>query len=122
MTVIEADGVETEPVDIDQLTIYAAQRYSVILNANQTVGNYCKQESLFIALNRIELYIQLCLGIRVTPSAGTTGFTDGINSAILRYEGADDVDPTTNQTTSVAPLDESTLVVSTILGLSYYIF
>ena len=64
----------------------------------------------------------ICLGIRVTPAAGTTGFTDGINSAILRYEGADDVDPTTNQTTSVAPLDESTLVVSTILGLSYYIF
>ena len=122
MTVIEADGVETEPVDIDQLTIYAAQRYSVILNPNQTVGNYCKQDNLFIGLYRIGLYIQICLGIRVTPSAGTTGFTDGINSAILRYEGADDVDPTTNQTTSVAPLDESTLVVSTIVGLSYYIF
>ena len=122
MTVIEADGVETEPVDIDQLTIYAAQRYSVILNANQTVGNYCKQDYLFIALYRIGLYIQIYLGIRVTPSAGTTGFTDGINSAILRYEGADDVDPTTNQTTSVAPLDESTLVVSIIRNLPYYIF
>ena len=59
----------------------------------------------------------LCLirwvsGIRVTPSAGTTGFDDGINSAILRYAGADDADPTTNQTSSVAPLDESDLIVS----------
>ena len=56
MTVIEADGVETEPVDIDQLTIYAAQRYSVILNANQTVGNYCKPDYLFIGLYTQEIF------------------------------------------------------------------
>lgn len=42
MTVIEADGVETEPVVVDQLTIYAAQRYSVIVNADQAVDNYCE--------------------------------------------------------------------------------
>lgn len=41
MTVIEADGVETEPVDVDELVIYAGQRYSVVVEANQTVGNYC---------------------------------------------------------------------------------
>lgn len=42
MTVIEADGVETDPVDVDELVIYAGQRYSVVVEANQTVGNYCK--------------------------------------------------------------------------------
>ena len=42
MTVIEADGVETEPVEVDQLTIYAAQRYSIVVEANQAVENYCR--------------------------------------------------------------------------------
>lgn len=41
MTVIEADGVETQPVPVDQLTIYAGQRYSVVVTANQPIGNYC---------------------------------------------------------------------------------
>lgn len=41
MTVIEADGVETEPVVVDELNIFAGQRYSVIVEANQTAGNYC---------------------------------------------------------------------------------
>ena len=41
MSVIEADGVETDPVDVDELVIYAGQRYSVVVEANQTVGNYC---------------------------------------------------------------------------------
>ena len=41
MTVIEADGVETESVTVDSLVIYAGQRYSVVVTANQTVGNYC---------------------------------------------------------------------------------
>ena len=42
MTIIEADGVETEPVEVDQLTIYAAQRYSIVVEANQAVENYCR--------------------------------------------------------------------------------
>ena len=41
MTVIEAAGVETESVTVDSLVIYAGQRYSVVVTANQTVGNYC---------------------------------------------------------------------------------
>ena len=52
------------------------------------------------------------LGIRADPSIGTSGFDGGINSAILRYAGADDVDPTSNQTTSVAVLSDANLVVS----------
>ena len=45
MTVIEADGVETQPVVVDQLTIYAAQRYSVVVDMNQAVDNYCEPMS-----------------------------------------------------------------------------
>ena len=41
MTVIEADGVETESVTVDSLVIYPGQRYSVVVTANQDVGNYC---------------------------------------------------------------------------------
>src|SRR6266702_7310118 len=40
MTVIETDGIETEPLVVDSLPVFAGQRYSVVVNANQTVGNY----------------------------------------------------------------------------------
>nr|QMP96877.1 laccase C precursor [Cerrena sp.] len=89
MTIIEVDGVNHEALDVDSLVIYAGQRYSFVLNANQTVDNYW---------------------IRADPNLGTTGFPNGINSAILRYSGADEVEPTTNQTTSTAALDETALV------------
>ncbi|KZP20931.1 multicopper oxidase [Athelia psychrophila] len=90
MTIIEADGLETEPLVVDQLQIFAGQRYSFILEANQTVDNY---------------------RIRANPNLGTTGFDGGLNSAILRYSGANaTADPTTNQTTSVIPLIEADLV------------
>lgn len=54
-------------------------------------------------------WTQPSLGIRANPSAGTTGFTDGINSAILRYSGADDEEPTTIQNTEGTTLDEADL-------------
>ena len=41
MTVIEADGVSTQPVVVDSLVIYAAQRYSVVVKMDQAVDNYC---------------------------------------------------------------------------------
>jgi len=42
MTIIEADGQAHQPLVVDSLTIFAGQRYSIIVNANQAVGNYCK--------------------------------------------------------------------------------
>jgi iron transport multicopper oxidase len=87
MTIIEADGVNTEPLVVDSIQIFAAQRYSFILTANQPVGNYW---------------------VRALPNLGTTGFSGGINSAILRYVGAPLVDPTTNET-STMPLLEPNL-------------
>ena len=61
-----------------------------MLDANQAVGNYW---------------------IRANPSLGSTGFDNGINSAILRYEGAPNEEPTTTQGAIVNPFDEVNLSV-----------
>lgn len=42
MTVIEADGIEHEPLTVDSLTIFPGQRYSIVVDANQEIGNYCE--------------------------------------------------------------------------------
>jgi len=60
-----------------------------VLNADQPVGNYW---------------------IRANASfPGTPGFDGGRNSAILRYAGAPDADPTSTQQASVNPLNEINL-------------
>lgn len=59
------------------------------LNANQSIDNYW---------------------IRAIPNTGTTDTTGGVNSAILRYDTAEEIEPTTNATTSVIPLTETDLV------------
>ncbi|KAJ7670600.1 laccase [Mycena polygramma] len=76
MTIIEADGVNTEPLTVDSIQI------------TPTVDNYW---------------------IRTVADGGTTGFDNGINSAILRYVGANETDPTTNVTTATAALVETDL-------------
>ncbi|KAG6872865.1 hypothetical protein C0995_005853 [Termitomyces sp. Mi166 len=40
MTIIEVDGVCHSPLPVDSIQIFAGQRYSVVLAANQPVGNY----------------------------------------------------------------------------------
>lgn len=40
LTVIEADGTAVEDYEVHRLEIAVAQRYSVVVNMNQTVGNY----------------------------------------------------------------------------------
>ncbi|KAF7303940.1 Multicopper oxidase [Mycena indigotica] len=88
MTVIEVDGVNHAPLVVDSIQIYAGQRYSFVLNANQNISNYW---------------------IRTVANAGTAGFDNGINSAILRYSGAPIEDPSTPVTTSIIPLVETDL-------------
>ncbi|KAI0781235.1 phenoloxidase [Trametes elegans] len=88
MMVIEADAVNTQPLVVDSIDIFAGQRYSFVLEANQTVDNYW---------------------IRATPFFGLPGFAGGINSAILRYEGAPEVEPTTEAAKPVQPLKETDL-------------
>ncbi|KAH8798498.1 laccase [Flagelloscypha sp. PMI_526] len=88
LTVIEADGVETVQVKADAVDLFVGQRYSIILNANKTVGNYW---------------------IRAGP-AGATAFPGGINSAILRYAGAPIADPTTSPNNITNLLKEQSLI------------
>lgn len=92
LTIIEADGENTKPSIVDSIQIFAGQRYSFVLTANQPVDNYW---------------------IRALTSSGNgvlpTSFAGGINSAILRYKGAWIADPTSLQTPSVMPLVEANL-------------
>ncbi|EIM88718.1 laccase [Stereum hirsutum FP-91666 SS1] len=89
-TIIEADGNNVEPVLVDSIPIYAAQRYSFVLNASQNVDNY---------------------RIRAAPDIGLTSgtFANGVNSAILRYTGAPSIEPVTNETVSLLQLNETDL-------------
>ncbi|KAG5638595.1 hypothetical protein H0H81_011681 [Sphagnurus paluster] len=89
LLVIEADGEPTVPLEVDSLQIFAGQRYSVVLIADQPVSNYW---------------------IRANPDIrGHPGFDGGRNSAILRYQGAPAVEPTNTDTTSTNPLKEINL-------------
>ncbi|KAJ7730019.1 laccase [Mycena maculata] len=100
MTIIEVDGVSHQPLTVDSLQIFAAQRYSFVLTANQAVDNYW---------------------VRANPSLGNPGFDGGINSAILRYVGAPNAEPTTNFT-GTTPLVETELhplVQSPVPGAPY---
>ncbi|KAG1785906.1 laccase [Suillus plorans] len=84
LTIIEADGELTKPLMVDQLQILAGQRYSVVLEANQSVDNYW---------------------IRGIPNNDQT--YNGV--AILRYHGAPKAEPTTLDTPSTKPLQETDL-------------
>ncbi|KAL0063557.1 laccase, multicopper oxidase, benzenediol:oxygen oxidorectuctase [Marasmius tenuissimus] len=88
MKVIEADGVSHQPVDTEGFRIFAGQRYSYILEANQPVENYW---------------------IRSEPENGRGGFQDGINSAILRYVGAPEQEPADSDREPSKWLDERDL-------------
>ena len=65
--------MNVKPLVVDSIQIFAGQRYSFILNADQTVDNYY---------------------ILAIPNVGTITFSGGTNTAILRYVGAAVADPT----------------------------
>ncbi|RDB27744.1 Laccase-1 [Hypsizygus marmoreus] len=88
MTIIEADGINVKPVTVDSIQIFAGQRYSFVLNANQPIKNYW---------------------IRALPNIGPPNFTGGVNSAILRYLLAPPIEPNTAQTPNSNPLLETNL-------------
>ncbi|KAG6845382.1 hypothetical protein H0H87_010097 [Tephrocybe sp. NHM501043] len=87
MTIIEVDGVNHSPLEVDNLQIFSGQRYSVVVHADQKVGNYW---------------------VRAKSNVGPTTFDGGLNSAILRYRGAPHADPTTTSALS-NPLLETNL-------------
>ncbi|KAI0062732.1 laccase [Artomyces pyxidatus] len=87
LTIIEVDGQNVQPLVVDNIQIFAAQRYSAVLHANQPIGNYW---------------------IRSLPSEDGATTNGGINSAILRYLGALSVDPKSTSSLSL-PLVETNL-------------
>ena len=88
MTIIEADGTEVHPVEVDSIPIYAGQRYSVVVTADQPVGNYW---------------------IRYLTNLPNATFDGGQNMAVLRYEGASDEDPTSDAGPYELSFDEGNL-------------
>ncbi|KAI0297810.1 multicopper oxidase-domain-containing protein [Multifurca ochricompacta] len=109
MTVIEVEGNNVQPLRVDSLEIFAAQRYSVVVNANQPVDNYCKS-----SLGRGFLQANLTkTGMRALPNAAGRNFSNLNNLAVLHYAGAPDtnptVDPTVNIPVSKLPLVETNL-------------
>ncbi|KAH9479161.1 Laccase [Psilocybe cubensis] len=91
MTVIEADSQSVQPLTVNEITIFAGQRYSFILYANNPVGNYWIRSQ------------------PTYPDDGIQGYAGGINSAILRYSGAPAVNPTTKKASITIPLVEADL-------------
>ena len=88
MTIIEVDGNEVSPVEVDSIPILVGQRYSVVVTANQSVGNYW---------------------IRALSSETNSTFEGGQNMAILRYEGAPEQDPTSDAGPYELSFDEGNL-------------
>ncbi|KAJ6537795.1 laccase [Mycena capillaripes] len=88
-TIIEVDGVSHQPLTVDSIQIFAAQRYSFVMTANQKVDNYW---------------------VHAQPQlpGSNQGFVNATNSAILRYVGARTADPTT-QSNIKQPLVETAL-------------
>ncbi|KAJ7075749.1 laccase [Mycena belliarum] len=76
--VIETDGIETRPRTVSSFDIFAAQRYSVVLTANQPVDNYWIRAPMVL-------------------KGGSDTLDPNNVKAILRYSGAPAVDPKTNQ-------------------------
>ena len=81
------DGSYVTPLVVDSIQIFAGQRYSFILVANQPVDNYW---------------------VFAVPNFGAITFVGGHNAAILRYVGVEVAEPTIVQSLS-NPLVETNL-------------
>ncbi|KAJ7142656.1 laccase [Mycena epipterygia] len=89
MTIIEVDGVNHQPLVVDSIEIFAGQRYSFVLTANQPVSNYWMRA-------------------QPTLQGQYQGFVNGTNSAILRYAGAPKDEPASKSSIK-QPLVETAL-------------
>ncbi|KAL0945621.1 hypothetical protein HGRIS_014775 [Hohenbuehelia grisea] len=89
LTVIEIDGIEVHPYPTNLLSLTPGQRVSVVVNANQTVGNYwIRAFALWEGISPI--------------------YDDSL--AIFRYDGAPVVNPKTNRPQGAVLRSEEALV------------
>jgi iron transport multicopper oxidase len=106
MKVLETDGEETAYHNQESYSvfpIFPAQRLSLLLEANQEPGNFwIRAEPSFMTL-----------GAPVYPSNQT-----GVNMAILRYKGAPNKEPTTNQTGFDLAVEETFIPLKPLPGIS----
>ncbi|KAJ7434929.1 laccase 1 [Mycena galericulata] len=123
MTLIEADGINHDPVTVDSLQLFAGQRYSFVLNAFEKVIYYHVVRYTFMKhCVKVDNY-----WIRATPDYVNTGFANNTNSAILRWFicvniGAPNTNPTTanrNSTNLLAETDLHPLVPSPVPGVHH---
>ncbi|QRV94725.1 Multicopper oxidase [Ceratobasidium sp. AG-Ba] len=83
LTIIEADGIAHRPWTVGSFQIFAGQRYSVVVEANQALANYWIRAPMTVA------------------GAGTNANLDPTDVfAVLHYDGAPDAEPTTEQGTA----------------------
>lgn len=90
LSVIESDSTMVQPVSVDRLYLAVAERYSVVLTANQTAGNYWLRSALdkycFVASNPV-LDAQ---GVRAILSY-TNNATDPSDETSVAWGGDDNV-------------------------------
>ncbi|KAF2791621.1 multicopper oxidase [Melanomma pulvis-pyrius CBS 109.77] len=96
-TVITSDFVPIQPYVTDQITMNIGQRYDVIINANQTAGNYW---------------------LRVSPGCGKNKIQDaGVPlGAILHYSGAPEGNPNSTGVTMRTTCNDETNLVPFVIN------
>ncbi|KAF9482102.1 laccase 16 [Pholiota conissans] len=84
LTIIEVDGISHVPLTVGGFDIYAAQRYSVVLNANKVIANYWIRGPMTLQ-----------------HSSDNKNLDTKNVYAVLHYSGASDAEPTTKADVSV---------------------
>ncbi|KAJ7018209.1 laccase [Mycena alexandri] len=100
--VIETDGIATVPLTVSSFVIHAAQRYSVVLTANQKPQNYWIKTPMTLAGSS-----PLCANasVRLQLLTFMSNTVDKQNvKGILRYAGAPIADPVTSALVSPVAL------------------
>ncbi|KAJ3309889.1 ferroxidase fet3 [Blyttiomyces sp. JEL0837] len=96
LTVIEVDGVNTQPYKVDSISLNIAQRYSVLVTADQTVSNYWIRATMFS-------------GAPWTSAPDPDGLNKNV-LAVLSYQGADvKKSPTSSAQSNPVILDDNQL-------------
>lgn len=116
LSVIEADGTMVRPLDVHRLEIAVAQRYSVILHANQTATNYWIRSQMntfcFAADNPI-------LDPDVKALLTYTNSTEGPTESLDWADAVDDVCEDLNATLLVPSIVEEAPPAQTLYAIQF---